>query len=305
LNHVPTQEAILTLLLVAVGANVLLMAAVLIIPRARRRRVRGVFGPGSSWTSGTLAVQGAAAGGALGHEAASLEADPETGDRADILRADGRPTMSDAVEDDEERDPPPEGSAKGTDDPAGFPDLNGFDHVIQSEPSALVDPQTGLDSPLFWSRSIHDEEARTARYGRPATVVLAELDGLDRLIERFGQPAADRLIRAVAATLRHDARLTDRVARLGPGQFGALLPETDEVQAINYVERVRTATDLWLEAGAVAVRLAIGWANVGADQSLDVALRLAEQRLNADRRVMRQPPTPRPARPVTAERPAG
>jgi hypothetical protein len=55
----------------------------------------------------------------------------------------------------------------------------------------------------------------------------------------------------------------------------------------------------------VAVRLAIGWANVGADQSLDVALRLAEQRLNADRRVMRQPPTPRPTRPVTAERPAG
>ena len=135
--------------------------------------------------------------------------------------------------------------------------------------------------------------------------MLAELDGLDRLIERFGQPAADRLIRAVAATLRHDARLTDRVARLGPGQFGALLPETDEVQAINYVERVRTATDLWLEAGAVAVRLAIGWANVGADQSLDVALRLAEQRLNADRRVMRQPPTPRPTRPVNAERPAG
>jgi len=302
---VPTQEAILTLLLVAVGANVLLMAAVLIIPRARRRRVRDVFGPGSSWTSGTLAMQGAAAGGTVGREATSPEADPETGDRADVLRAEGRPTMSGAVEDDEESDPSPEGTAKGTEEPAGFPDLDGFDHVIQSEPSALVDPQTGLDSPLFWSRSIHDEEARTARYGRPATVVLAELDGLDRLIERFGQPAADRLIRAVAATLRHDARLTDRVARLGPGQFGALLPETDEVQAINYVERVRTATDLWLEAGAVAVRLAIGWANVGADQSLDVALRLAEQRLNADRRVMRQPPTPRPTRPVNAERPAG
>ena len=71
--------------------------------------------------------------------------------------------MSGAVEDDEESDPSPEGTAKGTEEPAGFPDLDGFDHVIQSEPSALVDPQTGLDSPLFWSRSIHDEEARTAR----------------------------------------------------------------------------------------------------------------------------------------------
>jgi diguanylate cyclase (GGDEF)-like protein len=304
LNHVPTQEAILTLLLVAVGANVLLMAAVLIIPRARRRRVRDVFGPGSAWTSSTLAMQGAAAGGESATASVAAR-DRDASDGVDVMRAEGRPTMSDEVDDEDETESTADGSSSATDAPSGFPDLNGFDHVIPSEPSALVDPQTGLDSPLFWSRSIHDEEARTARYGRPATVVLAELDGLDRLVERFGQPAADRLIRAVAATLRHDARLTDRVARLGPGQFGALLPETDEVQAINYVERVRTATDLWLEAGAVAVRLAIGWANVGADQSLDVALRLAEQRLNADRRVMRQPPTPRPTRPMTAERPAG
>jgi len=81
-----------------------------------------------------------------------------------------------------------------------------------------------------------------------------------------------------------------------------LLPETDEVQAINFVERVRAATDLWLEAGAVAVRLAIGWANVGADQSLEVALHVAENRLNGDRRVMRSAPAARPVR--SSERPA-
>ena len=71
--------------------------------------------------------------------ATSPEADPETGDRADVLRAEGRPTMSGAVEDDEESDPSPEGTAKRTEEPAGFPDLDGFDHVIQSEPSALVE----------------------------------------------------------------------------------------------------------------------------------------------------------------------
>ena len=40
-----------------------------------------------------------------------------------------------------------------------------------------------------------------------------------------------------------------------------LLPETDEVQAINYVERVRAECDRWLAAGAVSMRLAIGWAS--------------------------------------------
>jgi diguanylate cyclase (GGDEF)-like protein len=314
LNHVPTQEAILTLLIVAVGANVLLMAAVLIIPRARRRRVRDVFGPGSSWTSGALAMEGASAGGEglrdvssdAAREGVDVMRSESTRRGADGSGDDPGPTPTDGVSNATDGvSNATDGVSNATDEPGELPNFNGLDHLIPPEPSALVDSQTGLDSPLFWSRAIHDEEARTARYGRPATVVLAELDGLERLVERFGQPAADRLIRAVAATLRHDARLTDRVARLGPGQFGALLPETDEVQAINYVERVRTATDLWLEAGAVAVRLAIGWANVGVDQSLEVALRLAEDRLNADRRVMRQPPTARPSRSVTVERPAG
>ena len=45
------------------------------------------------------------------------------------------------------------------------------------------------------------------------------------------------------------------------------MPETDEVLAINYVERVRHACDLWLESGAVSLRLAIGWASSTGDGS--------------------------------------
>ena len=53
----------------------------------------------------------------------------------------------------------------------------------------------------------------------------------------------------MADTIRRHARKADHVARLGPSRFGVLLPETDEVAAINYVERVRQACDLWLESG--------------------------------------------------------
>ena len=60
----------------------------------------------------------------------------------------------------------------------------------------------------------------------------------------------------------------DHVARLDPGRFGVLLPETDEVAAINYVERVRRACELWLESGAIALRLAIGWASTTGDPGL-------------------------------------
>jgi diguanylate cyclase (GGDEF)-like protein len=168
------------------------------------------------------------------------------------------------------------------------------------------DPQTGLDAPVTWQRWLREEDARVRRYQRPATVVLVELEGLDRLVERLGADAAGRLIPPVAATMRRHGRESDHVARLGPSRFGAILPETDEVQAINYVERVRSACDLWLAAGAVTLRLSMGWAETNPTRAMEDAVRSAEERLNAERRrgqVVDVAPEPGPA-PVTRPSPA-
>jgi diguanylate cyclase (GGDEF)-like protein len=147
----------------------------------------------------------------------------------------------------------------------------GYSSPAASEPDQLgrkIDRLTGLLSLTDWNRLVADEDVRHARYGRPATVVLIELDGVDRLTGALGQLAADRVILAVTDTIRRHARKADHLARLGPSRFGILLPETDEVAAINFVERVRLATDLWLEAGAISLRLAIGWASPVADASV-------------------------------------
>ena len=54
--------------------------------------------------------------------------------------------------------------------------------------------------------------------------------------------------------------------------------------AINYVERIRRACDLWLESGAIAMRLAIGWASTGGDAGLNGAIRLATERMRVEMR---------------------
>jgi diguanylate cyclase (GGDEF)-like protein len=144
------------------------------------------------------------------------------------------------------------------------------------------DGLTGMLTAGGWGRVIADEDARVRRYRRPATIVMIELDGLDRLTSRLGEAAGERLIPAVADTIRRLAREADHVARLGPGRFGVLLPETDEVRAINYIERVRRTCDLWLESGAVALRLAIGWASASGDDSLHAAGRTATERMYAE-----------------------
>ncbi len=66
------------------------------------------------------------------------------------------------------------------------------------------------------------------------------------------------------------------------------MPETDEILAINYIERVRKACDLWLESGAVSLRLAVGWASSTGDGSLVDAEALATDRMYGElRRVTR------------------
>jgi hypothetical protein len=70
-----------------------------------------------------------------------------------------------------------------------------------------------------------------------------------------------------------------------------LLPETDEVAAINYVERVRRACELWLESGAIALSLAVGWAGTTGDPTLPEAQRVATDRMYLElRREARKAP---------------
>jgi diguanylate cyclase (GGDEF)-like protein len=148
----------------------------------------------------------------------------------------------------------------------------------------LVDPITGLASRQAWNDALRREEDRLARYRRPATILVADLDGLDRFAAAFGQDVASCLIPPVAAAISRNARHADIVASAEYGRFVALLPETSEVAATNYVERVRAECDSWLEACAVTIRMAIGWAQPIGSDSLADALRLAIDRMNSDRR---------------------
>ncbi len=147
-----------------------------------------------------------------------------------------------------------------------------------------TDALTGLLLPGEWNRILGDEDARIRRYGRPATIVLIELDGLDRLIGALGPEAGDRVLPALADALSRHARSADHFARLGAGRFGILLPETGEIEAVNYVERIRQVCELWLESGAIAMRLAIGWAAPPVDGSLADAFSVAQDRMFAELR---------------------
>jgi diguanylate cyclase (GGDEF)-like protein len=157
-------------------------------------------------------------------------------------------------------------------------------HPRSAQAPAMPPVDEAVGEAVDWERRVREEGVRLSRYRRPITVVLIELDGFERLAARVGTDAADRLIPAIAETLVRNGRATDHVARLGPSRFGVLMPETDEIEAINYAERVRTECDRWLAAGSIATRLALGWACPTAGADLTAAVRIAEERLQVDRR---------------------
>jgi hypothetical protein len=78
-----------------------------------------------------------------------------------------------------------------------------------------------FDSGDDWEAAVRQEAARSARYGRPTSVLLVE-------------PRDDHAIRSDERTANHireairvEARATDRAARVGPMHYRVLLPETD------------------------------------------------------------------------------
>ena len=258
-----TQNSLLTVLFIAIVANIILIVAAVLLARVRRRRMlEPLVGP-SGFDRGLLAASRA------GGSTYPVSADPwlmtAPVDDGPVVAADVAAAHVAAA------DPWPStrGATRMTDST----------HTEEPTTTIVSDAPPGvLDGPA-WSRILGDEAARIKRYHRPGTVVMIQLDGLDRFVDRLGHDAADRIVSVVADTILRLARDADHVARLGPGRFAVLLPETDEVAAINYVERARRSCELWLESGAIAMRLAIGWAGTTGDPDLAEAQRIATERM--------------------------
>jgi diguanylate cyclase (GGDEF)-like protein len=149
-------------------------------------------------------------------------------------------------------------------------------------PVGWSDAETGLEGPDFWRRLLVAEVARSARYGRPLTVVLLDVDGLHDFLEAWGRQVARRTLRETAQVLRRMARTSDYCTRIGVTRFGILLTETGEIEAINFVERVREGCSRSLPPGADSIRLAFGWASPRPGEAPDDVVRRAEARIEAD-----------------------
>jgi diguanylate cyclase (GGDEF)-like protein len=114
-------------------------------------------------------------------------------------------------------------------------------HRAQLTHLARHDPLTGLANRRSLDEDLEALHARSRRYGRGYALAMCDIDRFKAYNDSSGHQAGDQALRAVAATLAGELRLSDGVYRYGGEEFLLVLPEQTLDGALVAVERVRRA----------------------------------------------------------------
>jgi len=111
------------------------------------------------------------------------------------------------------------------------------------EQQSFLDGLTGLWNRSYLDRRLESELNVARRYGRPLTLVLADVDHFKRVNDSLGHLFGDIVLQGIAEGLRAYARRSDIVARYGGEEFAILLTDTNLRSAVHVSERLRMSAE--------------------------------------------------------------
>jgi diguanylate cyclase len=106
-----------------------------------------------------------------------------------------------------------------------------------------TDMLTGLANRRQCFALTETELARHYRTGRPASLLILDIDRFKDINDRYGHPMGDEVLCAVADVLRACCRESDTAGRYGGDEFLVMLPETDLRGAEEAAARIRRQVD--------------------------------------------------------------
>ncbi|MBI5486424.1 MAG: EAL domain-containing protein [Deltaproteobacteria bacterium] len=145
---------------------------------------------------------------------------------------------------------------------------------------ATHDAVTGLPNRLLFRDRLAQALHSARRSGKPAAIVLMDLDRFKSVNDSLGHPAGDALLRETGRRLSACVRRSDTVARLGGDEFGLVLPEIGgPAGAVRVLDRLHAAlaAPFLLEGRPLAVTASIGISCSPADgEDADTLVRNAD-----------------------------
>jgi len=145
---------------------------------------------------------------------------------------------------------------------------------------ANIDPLTKSLTRRHFFNIAESEFMRFARYRRPLSVLVIDVDDFKRVNDMYGHHAGDIVLRSFSLVALEQKRAQDTFGRLGGEEFGLILPETTLEHAVIVAERIRK---VWEETPSnmdgrpihSTVSIGVAEANAG-DTSFDHVLRRAD-----------------------------
>ena len=144
--------------------------------------------------------------------------------------------------------------------------------VPKLEAEARIDPKTGLFNARHFGQALNEELTRAARFDRPLSLIMADLDLLREINNTYGHLAGDAVLKGIAEVFRALLRHYDVPARFGGEEFSILLPETSPEEALEIAERIRRAVsqrtfDVETSSEPIRATVSIGVASFPRDGS--------------------------------------
>ena len=137
---------------------------------------------------------------------------------------------------------------------------------------------TNLNNRRQFMRVFDAERNRSARTGKPYSVLYLDINHFKTLNDTLGHAAGDEALRIVAMALRASSRRVDVPARLGGDEFAVLLPDTDATDCRVIAKRVDQAIASEFAKRQWQVSVSIGMATAyGIEATVEEILHTADR----------------------------
>ncbi len=144
---------------------------------------------------------------------------------------------------------------------------------------SATDELTRAASRRFFGKHFPREVERAARYKRPLSVVLCDIDHFKNINDTLGHAAGDEILQQFGPRLQDGLRRgVDWVARIGGEEFAIVMPETPFEPALEVARKLRAAVSHTpFKAGKKNLRVTASFGLCGLDVVPSGDRRLAER----------------------------
>ncbi len=146
----------------------------------------------------------------------------------------------------------------------------------------IMDGLTQVHNKRYFMEFLDREMARCARYERPLSLLLFDLDHFKLVNDQHGHLAGDFILKRLAEIVSKHIRKEEAFARFGGEEFAIIMPETTGERASIFAEKIRRmveSTSFVYEDREIAVSVSIGVCEMGPYREPKAFLQAADEYL--------------------------